>query len=45
MQYYGYLRGNPNDVGFNGQPDSNLGDYNCCLGKLNEFGATESIFP
>jgi len=33
MQYYGYLRRNPNDV-----PDENLNGYHFWLNKLNEFG-------
>ena len=35
MQYFGYLRRNPNDP-----PEANLdfGGYNFWLGKLNEFG-------
>jgi hypothetical protein len=33
MQYYGYLRRNPNDP-----PDSNFDGYNFWLGKLREFG-------
>ncbi len=33
MQYFGYLRRNPNDP-----PDSDLTGYNHWLGKLNEFG-------
>jgi hypothetical protein len=33
MQYFGYLRRNPNDP-----PDSDLTGYNYWLGKLNEFG-------
>ena len=32
MQYFGYLRRNPNDV-----PDSNLDGYNFWLNKLSEF--------
>ena len=32
MQYFGYLRRNPND-----QPDSDLAGYNFWLGKLNQF--------
>ncbi len=32
MQYFGYLRRNPNDA-----PDSDFGGYNFWLGKLNEF--------
>ena len=33
MQYFGYLRRNPND-----SPDSDFGGYNFWLGKLNQFG-------
>jgi inhibitor of cysteine peptidase len=33
MQYFGYLRRNPNQT-----PDSDLTGYNHWLGKLNEFG-------
>ncbi|MEP6742559.1 MAG: NF038122 family metalloprotease [bacterium] len=32
MQYFGYLRRNPNDA-----PDADFGGYNFWLGKLNEF--------
>jgi hypothetical protein len=32
MQYFGYLRRNPDDA-----PDSNLDGFNFWLGKLNEF--------
>ncbi|HEX9628633.1 MAG TPA: hypothetical protein VF961_01350, partial [Pyrinomonadaceae bacterium] len=32
MQYFGYLRRNPNDA-----PDSDFGGYNFWLSKLNEF--------
>lgn len=32
MQYYGYLRRNPNDL-----PDTNFSGYLFWLGKLNEF--------
>ncbi len=32
MQYFGYLRRNPNDA-----PDSDFGGYNFWLGKLNDF--------
>ncbi len=32
MQFFGYLRRNPNDA-----PDTNYGGYNFWLGKLNEF--------
>ncbi len=33
MQYFGYLRRNPQDP-----PDNNLNGYNFWLNKLNEFG-------
>jgi hypothetical protein len=33
MQFYGYLRRNPNDP-----PDADFGGYNFWLGKLNTFG-------
>ncbi|HEX8285466.1 MAG TPA: pre-peptidase C-terminal domain-containing protein [Pyrinomonadaceae bacterium] len=36
-QYFGYLRRNPDDIGFDGQPDPNFVGYNFWLGKLNEF--------
>ncbi len=32
MQYFGYLRRNPNDA-----PDSDFSGYNFWLGKLNQF--------
>nr|MBA2528101.1 hypothetical protein [Pyrinomonadaceae bacterium] len=32
MQYFGYLRRNPNDL-----PDSNFNGYDFWLGKLNQF--------
>jgi hypothetical protein len=32
MQYFGYLRRNPNDA-----PDNNFDGYNFWLGKLNQF--------
>ena len=32
MQYFGYLKRNPNDA-----PDSNFDGYNFWLGKLNQF--------
>ncbi len=32
MQYFGYMRRNPNDA-----PDADFGGYNFWLGKLNEF--------
>jgi hypothetical protein len=37
MQYFGYLRRNPDDVGFNGLPDPNFEGYNFWLNKLNAF--------
>jgi hypothetical protein len=36
-EYFGYLRRNPNDVGFDGQPDPNFEGYNFWLNKLKEF--------
>ncbi|CAN5722424.1 hypothetical protein BH18ACI4_BH18ACI4_12520 [soil metagenome] len=33
MQYFGYLRRNPDDA-----PDTNFGGFNFWLGKLNQFG-------
>jgi hypothetical protein len=33
MQYFGYLRRNPQDA-----PDNNLDGFNFWLGKLNQFG-------
>jgi hypothetical protein len=33
MQYFGYLRRNPNDA-----PDSDFAGFNFWLGKLNQFG-------
>jgi hypothetical protein len=33
MQYFGYLRRNPNDA-----PDSDYSGYNFWLNKLNSFG-------
>ena len=33
MQYFGYLRRNPDDP-----PDNNVSGYNFWLGKLNQFG-------
>ncbi len=38
MQYFGYLRRNPDDVGFDGRPDPNFVGYNFWLGKLEENG-------
>jgi hypothetical protein len=37
MQYFGYLRRNPDDVGFDGNPDPNFLGFNFWLGKLNSF--------
>src|SRR5687768_9740887 len=37
MQYFGYLRRNPDDPGFNGQPDPNFDGFNFWLNKLNQF--------
>jgi hypothetical protein len=37
MQYFGYLRRDPDAVGFNGQPDPNFEGFKFWLGKLNEF--------
>jgi predicted Zn-dependent protease len=37
MQYFGYLRRNPDDVGFNGQPDPNFVGFFFWLDKLNDF--------
>ena len=34
MQYFGYLRRNPDGVGFDGQPDPNFVGYNHWLAKL-----------
>jgi hypothetical protein len=34
MQYFGYLRRNPFDIGFDGQPDPNFVGYNHWLAKL-----------
>jgi hypothetical protein len=36
MQYFGYLRRNPDDVGFGGQADPNFLGFNFWLQKLNE---------
>jgi hypothetical protein len=38
MQYFGYLRRNPDDVGFDGKPDPNFTGYNHWLQKLEQFG-------
>jgi hypothetical protein len=37
MQYFGYLRRNPDDPGFNGQPDPAFAGFNFWLDKLNQF--------
>jgi hypothetical protein len=37
MQYFGYLRRNPDDVGFGGNPDPNFDGFNFWLAKLNQF--------
>jgi len=37
MQYFGYLRRNPDDPGFDGNPDPNFNGFNFWLNKLNEF--------
>ncbi len=34
MQYFGYLRRNPNDA-----PDTNFGGFDFWLGKLNQFNS------
>ena len=36
MQYFGYLRRDPDAVGFDGQPDPNFLGYSFWLGKLDE---------
>jgi hypothetical protein len=36
MQYFGYLRRDPNDVGFDGNPDPNFLGYHFWLQKLND---------
>jgi choice-of-anchor B domain-containing protein len=36
MQYFGYLRRNPDDPGFDGQSDPNFEGFNFWLTKLNE---------
>ena len=38
MQYFGYLRRNPDDVGFDGRPDPDFAGYNFWLRKLEENG-------
>jgi len=35
MQYFGYLRRNPDDIGFDGQPDPTFSGYNFWLTKIN----------
>lgn len=37
MQYFGYLRRDPDDVGFDGRPDPAFNGYNFWLTKLNQF--------
>lgn len=37
MQYFGYLRRNPDDPGLNGTPDPNFNGFNFWLNKLNQF--------
>jgi hypothetical protein len=37
MQYFGYLRRNPNEVGFDGNPDPNFNGFHFWLDKLNQF--------
>jgi YVTN family beta-propeller protein len=37
MQYFGYLRRNPDEVGFDGNPDPNFNGFNFWLDKLNQF--------
>jgi hypothetical protein len=37
MQYFGYLRRNPDDVGFDGNADPNFLGFNFWLNKLNQF--------
>jgi hypothetical protein len=36
MQYFGYLRRNPDDIGFDGEPDPNFNGYNFWLTKINQ---------
>ncbi|HZB45088.1 MAG TPA: matrixin family metalloprotease [Pyrinomonadaceae bacterium] len=38
MQYFGYLRRNPDDTDFRGIPDPNFEGFNFWLQKLNQFG-------
>jgi hypothetical protein len=37
-QYFGYLRRDPDAVGFDGQPDPGFAGYNFWLDQLNSFG-------
>jgi hypothetical protein len=37
MQYFGYLRRNPDDMGFDGKADPDFNGYNFWLSKLNQF--------
>ncbi|PYS98607.1 MAG: hypothetical protein DMF65_10195 [Acidobacteria bacterium] len=37
MQYFGYLRRNPDDVGFDGKPDPTFSGFNFWLSKLDQF--------
>ena len=37
-QYFGYLRRNPDNIGFDGQPDPDFDGYNFWLQKLDQFG-------
>jgi hypothetical protein len=37
MQYFGYLRRNPDDVGFDGNPDPQFLGFNFWLTKMNSF--------
>ena len=47
MQYFGYLRRNPDDVGFDGQADPNFLGFHFWLGKLDDnhgdFRAAEMV--
>jgi hypothetical protein len=36
MEYFGYLRRDPDAVGFDGQPDPAFEGFNFWLGKLNQ---------
>ncbi|HEX8687815.1 MAG TPA: S8 family serine peptidase, partial [Pyrinomonadaceae bacterium] len=38
MQYFGYLRRNPDDVGFDGKPDPTFSGFNFWLKKLEDSG-------